>query len=307
MTDAHERLRRLLLVVPYVAHRPGIEVAALAGALGISRGQLEQELELLTLVGRPPFQPDDFIDLRVEKDRVWVELDQRLSEPPRLTAAEASALFSAARLFSPSPDDPLAGALRKLEAILPEPVRHRTEALRRAVDAEGAPSELGGLVSTLGKAVAEKREAAFDYFTSGRGTKERRAVRPYELRSHRGNWYLFAFCLTRKEMRLFRVDRIRDLELLDSTFEREAVAAASAPRDNEVRVRFSQTSAPWVRERFGSLAREAPGGALEVNVSGASERWLVQWILSFGGEAEVLEPEWARRAVEKAAAAVPRD
>ena len=39
------------------------------------------------MVGRPPFQPDDFIDLHVENDRVWVDLDQRFSKPPRLTGA----------------------------------------------------------------------------------------------------------------------------------------------------------------------------------------------------------------------------
>jgi proteasome accessory factor C len=33
------------------------------------------------------------------------------------------------------------------------------------------------------------------------------------------------------------------------------------------------------------------------------ERWLVQWILSFGGEAEVVEPAWAREAVSRAALA----
>ena len=31
------------------------------------------------------------------------------------------------------------------------------------------------------------------------------------------------------------------------------------------------------------------------------ERWLIQWVLSFGGEAEVLEPAWAREAVCRAA------
>ena len=32
-----------------------------------------------------------------------------------------------------------------------------------------------------------------------------------------------------------------------------------------------------------------------------ARRWLVQWILSFGGEAEVVEPAWAREAVSRAA------
>ena len=92
MSDVHERLRRLLFVVPYAARHRGVTVEALSRQLGISREELLRDLELLTMVGRPPFQPDDFIDLHVENDQVWVDLDQRFSKPPRLTGAEAAAL-----------------------------------------------------------------------------------------------------------------------------------------------------------------------------------------------------------------------
>ncbi|HLT31357.1 MAG TPA: WYL domain-containing protein, partial [Myxococcaceae bacterium] len=52
---ARERLRRLLLLVPYVTRHPGITVEALASHLGVERSTLLGELDLLTLVGRPPF------------------------------------------------------------------------------------------------------------------------------------------------------------------------------------------------------------------------------------------------------------
>jgi proteasome accessory factor C len=65
-------------------------------------------------------------------------------------------------------------------------------------------------------------------------------------------------------------------------------------------VRFTAQSAPYLRERFGGEARELTDGGVEVRVAG-EERWLVQWVLSFGGEAEVLEPAWAREAVSRAA------
>ena len=87
MSDVHERLRRLLFVVPYVARHRGVTVDALAKELGVSREELLRDLELLTMVGRPPFQPDDFIDLHVENDQVWVDLDQRFSKPPRVPTA----------------------------------------------------------------------------------------------------------------------------------------------------------------------------------------------------------------------------
>ena len=65
-------------------------------------------------------------------------------------------------------------------------------------------------------------------------------------------------------------------------------------------MRFTASAAPYLRERFGGEARELSDGGVEVRVTG-EERWMVQWILSFGGEAEVLEPASAREAVARAA------
>ena len=88
MSNVHERLRRLLFLVPYVSKHPGLSVDELARALNVDREDLLEELDLLTCVGRPPFNPDDYIDIYVENDRVYVDLDQRLSAPPRLTVGE---------------------------------------------------------------------------------------------------------------------------------------------------------------------------------------------------------------------------
>ncbi|MGA9526150.1 MAG: WYL domain-containing protein [Myxococcaceae bacterium] len=301
--SVHERLRRLLFLVPYVSKNPGISVDALAKELGVGREALLEELDLLTMVGRPPYQPDDYIDVYVENDRVYVDLDQRLSAPPRLTAAEAAALAASAELLRPAAGEALESALRKLENVIPPQARERYREMHRKIDAgPAAPSELAPLV----RAVVDRREVEFDYFSHGRGSTERRCVRPLELFSHRGQWYLAAFCNTRGDERLFRVDRIQNLVGTERTFEPAQTRQAVIPnpaQGGEVRVRFSRVVAPYVLERFGDDARPAPDGAVDVRVSGESERWLTQWVLSFGGEAEVMEPEWARRVVAQAAEA----
>src|SRR5438093_533763 len=115
----YEWLCWLFFLVPYVAKHPGISVDALAGELGLSKDALLEDLDLLTMVGRPPFQPDDYIDIYVDGDRVYVDLDQRLSAPPRLTAAEAAALAAAAELLRPAASSELSSALRKLEKVIP--------------------------------------------------------------------------------------------------------------------------------------------------------------------------------------------
>lgn len=302
--SAHERLRRLLFLVPFVSSRPGITVEELARALNVSREHLLEDLDLLACVGRPPFNPDDYIDIYVENDRVYVDLDQRLSAPPRLTVGEAAALAASAELLRPAAGDTLRGAVEKLERVLPPGMHERFREMYRKIDAAlEAPQALGPLT----RAIHERREVTFAYAVPGRGAPESRRVRPNELLSHRGQWYLQAWCLTRADDRLFRVDRMQDLAVTDTTFQPREDARAQVPNpartDAAVRVRFSQLVAPYVRERFGEDARLLADGGVEVRVGGDNERWLTQWVLSFGGEAEVLEPASARAAVARAAKA----
>jgi proteasome accessory factor C len=303
VSDVHERLRRLLFLVPYISKHPGISVEELARALSLSPDQLLKELDLLTMVGRPPFQPDDYIDIYVENDRIYVDLDQRFSAPPRLTAAEATALTAAAELLKPAAGGALQSALAKLEKVLPADARSRYRDMERKIDANVQGSDE---LAPLANAISSRREVTFAYFSHGRGAVEQRRARPLELFSHRGQWYLHAYCLSRQDQRLFRLDRIRDLAVTNTAFELANGGRPTVPNPagaaGEVKVRFSAVAAPYVRERFGQSVRAMPNGGAEVNVAGDSERWLVQWILSFGGEAEVLGPEWARAAVARAAA-----
>jgi proteasome accessory factor C len=296
VSDPRERLRRLLLLVPYAAREPGVTLTELAQRLGVDRKALLEDLDLLAMVGRPPFSPDDFIDLYVEGDRVRVVLDQRFSRPPRLTAPEAAALWASAQVMRPAAKSALGAAQKKLLAALPASARKSFGGLSSRVGAEASPMD--ELLEPLARAAREMREVELVYLAAGRRAGERRAVRPYAVYLHRGHWYLAGYCLARKGDRLFRVDRISALEVTARRFqERKDVK----PQDGGVAgesalVRFTPAAAPFVRERFPDAAR-TPEGGLEVELSGATPEWLVPYVLSFGGEAQVVRPEGLRQAV----------
>lgn len=300
-----ERIRRLLLLVPWVARRQGIPVDELARALGCTRDQLLADLDFMSLVGRPPFQPSELVDVYAEDDKVFVSLDQRLAKPPRFTAAEAAALTAAARLISPAATDAVGTALAKLDRALSARAQTEARAMGRVLDAaQAAPVDTG----LLGQAVRERREVAFDYFSPQRGAVERRTVRPYELFAHRGTWYLATFCLRAAEERLFRLDRVSNVALGEGRFELPAGRVPAAPPNplgpGDVRVRFSAAVAPWVREQFGDAGvRTLPDGGAEVELDVDNEAWLTGWVLSFGGEAELLAPAPLRRNIARAALA----
>lgn len=301
--DPRERLRRLLLLVPYAAKKPGITVSELARKMGVSRFELIEDLDLLTMVGRPPFSPDDFIDVYVEGETVHVALDQRFSRPPRLTAAEAAALLAAAQVMRPAARSALGSAQKKLLAALPAHARRAFSRIASRVGAEEVPL-MDDLLEPLARAAREAREVEFDYLTGGRGKRERRTVRPHAVYLHRGQWYLAGFCLKRNDDRLFRADRMSKLSVTARSFTPSLGARQknSGPSDASAQkavLRFTKGAAPFVRERFPE-AKTLPGGGLEIELVGVSREWIVPYVLGFGGEAQVVEPKELLEAVLEA-------
>jgi predicted DNA-binding transcriptional regulator YafY len=113
------------------------------------------------------------------------------------------------------------GAKSKLERVLPLHLRERVNAVRaamvlerprRTVDADSS------ILSTLAMAIYQHRctRIAYERYDH-RATV--RTIEPYGLMMHNGRWFLGAYCTLRRGQRLFRVDRIRSIEIEKETFE----------------------------------------------------------------------------------------
>jgi len=101
----------------------------------------------------------------------------------------------------------------------------------------------------LSTAVKSRRQVRLR-FLSRQATETERVFDPYGVVYRRGYWYTIGYCHLRQGQRLFRLDRIRQLILLDETFTRpphfetmEEVerALASVPSDWQVEVRLETT------------------------------------------------------------------
>ena len=97
-------------------------------------------------------------------------------------------------------------------------------------------------------------------------------------------------------MRSFRLDRMKDARVLRNRFERrEDFEPDRLTSARVVRVHFSPAVARWRTER-GTARLLADGSAIEETAAGSTE-WLLGEILSFRGEAIVVEPEDLRRQI----------
>ena len=300
-----ERLRRLLLVVPAALRRPGIKLDELARELGLDEASLRADIDLLGLIGRPPFSPDDLIDISVDaRGRVTVALDQSFSRPPQLTAVESLALAAAAEEVA-SADPAVTSALAKLTEKLTPQARQLYSALARRLAVATPPARgTEGILAELRKAAEAKREVVLDY---DRGATEERTFRPQGVIDHGGRWYVIGHDVGKGAERTFRVDRIRAVRETGETFpdpgpldparfQREQLFFPSG-LERTVVLRFSPSAAPWALARYGARAQALPQGGADVWIESAGTAYAVSLALSLAGEAEIAGPEEARAAL----------
>lgn len=296
--DPHERLRRVLFLVPYAVRHRGIAVKDLARKCGVTEKELLEDLDFLLGVGCPPFAPDDFLDLYVEGDRVYVALHQSFSRPPRFTESEAAALAAASQALGGEGGDRVLAALRQ---SVPRDRRKSFDELVGRIYA-GSPPAPGSVLGRLHRAIAEHREVRLRYYTATREAESERTVRPWTLAQRFGHWYLYGFDLSREKPLPFRLDRVRECAVSEVRFEEPSAAQLAKARlfseaqGEGVRLRLAPRAAAWGLSRPGVtlIEREAGGGAV-VEVPGASQDWAIRFALSFGGDAEVIAPAAACR------------
>jgi proteasome accessory factor C len=293
---ASERLRRLLVLVPYLVKHPGTELSEITRLFGVREDELTSDLNLLFVSGLPPYGPGDLIGVAIEDGRVWIEMADYFARPLRLTRAEALALYLRGTALAVTPGlheaTALASALRKLEERLgPETLGELAERVEAAED--GRPAET---LDALRKAEAANERVRIEYYAASSAETTAREVDPEEVFFAIGNWYVAAFDHRSGEERLFRADRIRSVEPTGESFEPRGLAGAGralyTPTERDVPVRLLlHPAARWVAEYYEVDAEtEASGGDLEVQLPASRLEWVARLVLRLGGEAEVLSP-----------------
>ena len=116
------------------------------------------------------------------------------------------------------------GALAKLERVLPDSLRDSIRTVKDVVAIEPGPWVVSTSVEFLiraASAIRSGRRVRFGY-QSHAGAVSRRQIEPYAVMHTDGRWYLIGYCLSRRAMRTFRLDRVSDLEVGTGGFKRPA-------------------------------------------------------------------------------------
>jgi predicted DNA-binding transcriptional regulator YafY len=136
-----------------------------------------------------------------------------------------------------------AGVKAKLERVLPEAVGERVGALRSVLDLEKPRWIVDAdvaVLTRLASAIHARQRVRLGY-SARNGSVSERDLEPFGLMQHEGRWFLAGYCLLRSGLRLFRVDRVKAVDVLGETFERPEDFEMSAFLYNSI----AFAPAPW--------------------------------------------------------------
>ncbi len=155
-------------------------------------------------------------------------------------------------------------------------------------------------IETIQSAIENRHLLTFKYYSqTGDGT---RRIEPYYVVFKWSSWYVWGWCLKRKDFRLFKLNRMDKVRELDSEFSCRNVPAPDLsteklfPGGIKVKALFTKDVKWRLVEEFGpECFEEQDDGRLLFTADYTDMENLITWILTFGDKAELLEPKQARK------------
>ena len=161
----------------------------------------------------------------------------------------------------------------------------------------GSPEKERNNITVLERAIINKYVITFTYFNAEL-TITNQIVEPLKLVFKSHAWYLVAYSRHKKDIRTFRMSRIRNLQITDQLFDREL------PKDYSITptykeeyntpifiLHFSEKIAYKVYDEFQEkYIKKLDDGTLEVTFRYQLSDWTFLYLLSFGEHVEIIEP-----------------
>jgi predicted DNA-binding transcriptional regulator YafY len=299
-----------------------LAVLALLQAHGRMTGaQLAQRLEvnIRTLRRYITMLQDLGIPIVAERGRTGsYELTAGYKLPPMMfTNDEALALsiglLTARHLGLAETVRAIESAQAKLEQVMPLDLKHRVRALTETVtlDLNVLPMESPGKVLLTMSSAAQSQRRVHLRYRSRADDETERDFDPYGLAFRQGRWYVVGYCGLRHDLRSFRLDRVVQVDLTDTPFERPAAfdpltyivqSVATLPRQFTFEVLLKTDLVTAQCEVFDVLGvlQPHPEGVL---MRGSTDDldWLARMLARFSFDFTVVAPDELRAALRSRA------
>jgi proteasome accessory factor C len=279
-----------------VLGKEGADVHEIIRRFDYSEAQLARDLNTVFVCGLPGYGPGDLMEAYIDEDEVVIDAADYFARAPRLNSTEALSLLAAGLAIvgtgQASPE--LESAVKKLSrVVVPDADRSIS------VDVSGEAETL----EKLRDAATNNKVVRITYRSLGKEQETVRDIEPWNVFATLGNWYVQGHCRLVDGERVFRVDRIREMEVTDDIFERPKKIPDPVvdyiPSDDDVVTEIALgPRAMWVTDYYPVEVLKTKGKETIVRFSSPEAEVPARLLLRLGPDARLVSGEEVRRRVK---------
>jgi predicted DNA-binding transcriptional regulator YafY len=294
-------------LVLFIKSHPGIHVKDIAQVFNTSERTIYRDFNTLSLAGFPVYSvPGKGGGYFIDKDCFL--------PPLRFTCEEVASLLIAAKFFLNQKGFPyqqnIQLALSKIEGIMESENKKYMQKIDKKISVYlGKMKDYQSYDITfqqINKAIIDKNQIIITYYTITRNKQTIRTVDPLHLMFKGGFWYLIAFCHWRDEIKIFRIDRIKDIQKTNKSFNIPSTFSLSSylgkswqvvrgeGETYKIEIKIFPPASRWVREEVRHHTQKIINLDNETILFTAEVPSFIEikkWVLQLGSCAQVLKPE----------------
>lgn len=282
------KLDRLLGILTILLQHDRVTAPQLAEKFEVSRRTIERDIDALCQAGIP------VVTYQGGGGGISIADGYKLDKSV-LTAEELSGIIAALKgIGSVSETSKIERTLDKLSAN-----KDAVISLLEPVIIDLASHYKGSLtpkIELIKQAILQQRLITFDYYYE-KG-QVHRIIEPYFVIFEWTAWYVFGFCLEQQDWRMFKLARLWELQLCDTTYIRREIPKekrdfhARFPDDKKLIALFEPAAKHQLIELYGlDCFTQTEDGKLLFENGYTNEAYTISWLLGFGDNVKVLKPQ----------------
>ncbi len=321
------RMKKLFDAINLLAQPCGTTIKDLAKCLETTERQAYRTIDTIqddfcfVVTKEQPLFGSEVRHYLKEKDQITSFKNMKVADL-NLSLTEVIALYflkGHARLYQGTGiETEINRAFAKLDTFVPDGFEKRLKKVKSLFSASAQftkdYSNKEKIIDDLTEAILQQKSCRIEYHSFGDDKIKNFNIDPLSFFERNGGLYLFIRSTSYGDIRVLAVERIQSISVMDSTFDYPKDFDPDALLENAfgiyyddpitVKVRFPAEQARYIQERRWAKEQEItnlPDGSIILTMNTSGWYDVKRWILSFGPDAELLEPEEMREELHNAA------
>lgn len=316
-----QQIIKLIKAIDLLSRTEGVTIEELASELQLDKRSIYRLITVIEELGVPIY--DDKVPY--ERKKRWKLEESYLKKLPNLKLPDLTLAFSEVialyfikgqeRLYKGTEvEKKINSAFTKLGAFIPEGLTGNIDKIKTLfISSSKLTKDYTGkeeIIDSLTDAMLKQKTCLIAYHSFSDDEIKSFKIDPLSFFENKGGLYIFVNASSFDNILVLAVERIQSIDVTESSFEpptdfdpesrMETAFDIVSDDPIEVKVWFSESQARYVRERSWALQQritENEDGSIMLEMKSSGWRDVKSWILSYGADAKVIEPEEMRKEI----------